>query len=250
MSPDVARRFIEREVSELKRAHLTAWRSYQEHKKALSGLIAAEPQKPKIFGVAKWKLEHGKWAKERDSLATQIASDLEALGVKSSTNNAEKEADELHGRYDQIATEEALRQNPEAAAVIREDDERRGLEERAKREAEEARVREENETYRSFRAAIRELAAKHGEKASIVTSARDGRSYGGLLLGLVENNGISYAAQSIGDGHVILHYATQDQLPRISALVGKNVEISFREDRIGEITEEILLQERNRRRSR
>jgi hypothetical protein len=205
VTPDMARRLIEHEVSSLKYRHHEAWRSYAEHKKALNALLVAEPEKPKLFGLKKWKLEHSGWAKERDYLAARIASDLETLGVKSSSSNAEKEAEDRHGRYDKFALEESLRRNPDAAAVIREDDARIEHEERARFEAEEAKAREELENNKRFRAAIQELAKRFGRDAFIITNAFDKRTYDGLLLGAVERNGHHYAVQSIGEGHVILH---------------------------------------------
>jgi hypothetical protein len=247
VTPDMARRLIEHEVSSLKYRHHEAWRSYAEHKKALNALLAAEPEKPKLFGLKKWKLEHSEWAKERDNLAAQIAADLEALGVKSSSSNAEKEAEERHGRYDKLALEEALRRNPDAAAIIRDDDTRIELEERARLEAEEAKARKERENDKRFRAAIQELAKRFGKDAFIITNAFDERTYDGLLLGTVERNGHHYAAQSIGESHVILHGIETDDLPKISLLAGENVEIRSIDGCISAITVQTETFERRNR---
>jgi hypothetical protein len=246
ITPDMARRLIESEVLSLKYSHHMAWRSYTKHKEALNDLLAAEPQRPKLFGLQRWKTEHAKWAKEHDNLAAQIAADLEALGVKSSTGDAAKEAEECHGRYDKLARQEALRKNPEAAAVIREDDARIEREERARREAEEAKVREERESNRRFYTAIRELAGKFGKEVFIVTNAQDSRNYSGLLLGAAEQGGRYYAAQIAYDGHVFLHDIGKDDLPAIAAWAGKKVDIVNSEGRIGTIAEECERQKGNR----
>jgi hypothetical protein len=246
MVPDMARWLIESEVSSIKYRHHKAWRSYTEHKRALNDLLADEPQKPKLFGLKKWKLEHSEWAKERDNLAARIAADLEALGVKSSSSNTEKEAEERHSHYDKYALEEALRQNPEASAIVREDDARIEREERAKHEAEEAKSREEKENSKRFRAAIQELAKRFGKEAVIITNAFDKRAYDGLLLGTVERSGHHYAAQSIGEGHVILHSMEIDDLTKIQSLSGKKVEIRNVDGHIETIAEELARRERNR----
>jgi hypothetical protein len=239
MTPDAARRLIESEASSLKYRHHIAWRSYTEHTKALNDLISAEPPKPKLFGVQRWKSEHDKWTKERDDLAARIAADLETLGVKSYSIDAAKEAEERHGRYDKLARQEALRKNPEAAAVIREDDARIEREELARREAEEAKKREEKENNRRFYAAIRELAGKFNREVSFVTNAQDGRNYSGLMLGAVERNGHYYAAQIGYDGHVFLHDIEKDDLPAIAAWAGRKADIANNsEGRIGAIAEE------------
>jgi hypothetical protein len=246
MSPEMARNTVEHEALLLRNRHNKVWSSYTEHKKTLSGLLAAEPQKPKLFGHKKWKLEHGKWTKERDNLAAQIVADIEALGVKSSAYQAEKEAEAHHKRYDELAFEEALRLNPEAAAIIREDNARLEREERAKREAEEACAREEKEENKRFRTAIMELAAKFGKEAFIITNAQEGKTYGGLILGAVEKNGYHYAAQIMYDGHVILHNVEKSDLPEIASIAGKDVEIRNVYGRIGTIVEKHGERERNR----
>jgi hypothetical protein len=246
VTPDMARRFIEREVSSLKYCHHEAWRSYTEHKKALNDLLAAEPKKPKLFGLKKWKLEHSEWTKERDSLAARIAADLETLGVKSPSSDAEKEAEERHERYDKFALEEAFRQNPEAAAIIRADDVRTEQEERARIEAEEARVRKEKENAKRFRAAIQGLAKQFGKEALIITNAFDKRTYDGLLLGTVERDGHHYAVQLIDEGRVILHSIETDDLPKIQSWSGKKVEIRNVDGYIGMIAEEQERHQRNR----
>jgi hypothetical protein len=138
---------------------------------------------------------------------------------------AHKEAAARHERLKEYAAEEALRLHPDAAAIIREDDARREHEERVRREADEARVRIEKESYGRFRISIRELAAKFGEEVFIVTNAQDGRNYSGLILGTAEHNGHHYAAQLIGDSHVILHNVEKGDLQQIASIVGKRVEI-------------------------
>jgi hypothetical protein len=79
-----------------------------------------------------------------------------------------------------------------------------------------------------------------------VTNAQDGRNYSGLIMGTVENNGHCYAAQMIGDSHVILHDVEKDDLPQIASIVGKKVEIKSLDGRIGAIEEEVARRERSR----
>jgi hypothetical protein len=109
--------------------------------------------------------------------------------------------------------------NPSLAAVIRDDDLRK---EREKAECE----RKEAEASKKLRAAVMELAAKFGKNANIVTDAREGKDYSGLMLGTAERGGRYYALQYIGDGHVIRHGTAKDRLPAIEALKGKHVGIS------------------------
>jgi hypothetical protein len=66
------------------------------------------------------------------------------------------------------------------------------------------------------------------------------------MLGALERNGHYYAIHLGYDGHVILHSITKDDLPAIEAVRGKKVEITCRNDRIGEIREESQRLERNR----
>ncbi|MDR1581441.1 MAG: hypothetical protein LBS35_13880, partial [Synergistaceae bacterium] len=136
------------------------------------------------------------------------------------------------------AAEEALRLHPSAAAVIHEDD--------ARREAEEAKAREEKEINRRFYAAILELAGRFNKEVSFVTNAQDGRNYSGLMLGAVERNGHYYAAQIGYDGHVFLHDIKKDDLLAIAAWAGKKADIVSSEGRIGTIAEECKRRERNR----
>jgi hypothetical protein len=246
MSPEIARNTIAHEALLLRNRHHVVWRSYTEHKKALNDLLAAEPQKPKFFGLKKWKLEHSKWVKERDGLAGQIVADLAALDVKSSTDKAEHEAEAHHLRYDKLALEEALRQNPDAAAIIREDDARIEREKRTKLEVEETKASEEKENNRRFYAAIRELAGKFNKEVSFVTNAQDGMNYSGLMIGTAERNGHHYAAQIMYDGHVILHDIEPGDLDKIRFLSGKNVEIRSVDGHIGMIAEEQERRERSR----
>jgi hypothetical protein len=101
-------------------------------------------------------------------------------------------------------------------------------------------------TVKKIRASIRELAAKFGEETFIVTNAQDGRNYSGLILGTAEHNGHHYAAQLIGDSHVILHHVEKGGLPQIASIVGRKVEIKCLDGRIGAIVEESEKHERNR----
>jgi hypothetical protein len=65
-------------------------------------------------------------------------------------------------------------------------------------------------------------------------------------MGTVENNGHCYAAQIIGDNHVILHDVEKDGMSQIAAIVGKKVEIKSLDGRIGAIAEESERRERIR----
>jgi hypothetical protein len=83
----------------------------------------------------------------------------------------------------------------------------------------------------------------------IVTSAFDGRNYSGLLLEVLEKNGHFYAAQNIGDNHIILHDADPSDLPALNALIGQEVEITSDNGRIQNIVDSrsrIETHERNR----
>jgi hypothetical protein len=251
MSVEAARKIIETETRAQEAKHWKVWGLYKDHRKALETLIANEPAKPKVFGITKWQIEHGKWESERDRLLESLNYDLESLCVKHTTDGANidkahKEAVTRHERFKQYAAAEALQLHPDAAAIIREDDMKRESEELARREAEEARMRIEKENYRRFRLSIQELATKFGEEAFIVTNAQDGRNYSGLIMGTVENSSHCYAAQMIGENHVILHDIEKDDLSQIAAIVGKKVEIKSLDGRIGVIAEELGRQERSR----
>jgi hypothetical protein len=246
MSPDMARKFIEHEASNLRYSHLMTWHSYEEHKKVLNDILNAEPKKPKLFGLTKWKAEHNKWSADRDKLAAQIVAALQLMGVNPNARDAEKEAEYSHERYKNLAFEEALRRNPDSAQIIQADDERREQEEQAKLEAEGARIREENENYRRFRTAIRDLAEKFGQQALIITNAFGDKTYHGLLLGTVERNNRDYAVQLIDEGRVILHNVEKDDLRNIAAQVGKTVEIRSVEGKFATIAERMEQFERNR----
>jgi hypothetical protein len=251
MSLEAARKAIEAEIRRQETRHWNIWGSYNVHKKEFEVLTANEPEKPKFLGVKKWRAEHAAWESERGRLLELIRSDLENLGVKRATGGADvdkahREAAARHERLKEYAAGEALRLHPEAAAIIRDDEERVKNEERARCEAEEAKARIEKENYRRFRASILELAAKFGEEAPIATDAQDGRNYSGLIMGTVENNGNYYAAQMIGEGRIILHDIERSDLPQIASIVGKKVEIKCLDGRIGAIAEEAERPERNR----
>jgi hypothetical protein len=251
MSVEAARKIIKTETITQEAKHWKAWGLYKDHKKALETLMTNEPAKPKVFGVRKWRTGHGEWESERDRLLESLNSDLESLCVKRIGNvedmvKADKEAAIRHERLKEYAAAEAFRLHPDAAAIIREDDMKRESEEQARREAEEAKARIERENYKRFRLSIQELAAKFGEEAFIVTNAQDGRNYSGLIMGTVENNGHCYAAQMIGDNHVILHDVEKCDLPQIASIVGKKVEIKSIDGRIGAIAEEAERHERSR----
>jgi hypothetical protein len=91
----------------------------------------------------------------------------------------------------------------------------------------EIRERKTHENSMSISAMARELGQKTlGEQMIIVTSAFDGRNYSGALLGVLEKNGHFYAAQCIGENHIILHNANPSDLPTLKALIGQKVEIT------------------------
>jgi hypothetical protein len=251
MSLEAARKTIEAETRRQETRHWNIWGSYKAHKKEFDILTASEPVKPKLLGVRKWRVKHAEWESEHGRLLELIHSDLESLGAKHSADGtdmdkAHKEAAAQHELLKEYAADEARRLHPEADAIIFDDDARIEREERARHEAEEARERIEKEKYRLFRLSIRELAAKFGKEAFIVTNVQDGRNYSGLILGTAEHNGHHYAAQLIGDSHVILHNAEKNDLQQIASIVGKNVEIKCFDGRIGAITEECGQRERNR----
>jgi hypothetical protein len=251
MSVEAAHNTIEAETSAQEAKHRRAWDSYNAHKKALEALAANEPAKPWLIGVKKWRADHAAWESERDRLLESVRSDLESLGVKCAANEsdvskADKEAATRHEHYKKYAAEEALRLHPDAAAIVREDDARIKREERARLEAEETATRIKEENYRRFRTSILELAARFGKDVFMVTNAQEGRNYSGLVLGTVERDGRHYAAQTIYDGHVILHRVEQDALPQIAAVAGKKVEIKCVDGRIGAIAEESERRERSR----
>jgi hypothetical protein len=121
--------------------------------------------------------------------------------------------------------------NPSIAAVIHDDDVRREREE-------QERERNEAEARKHFYASIRDMAAGYGKKVSIATNAQDGRNYSGIMLGVAERDGHYYAVHLSYGEHVILHRVTKDELPVIESVVGKKVEVSCRNNGIGEIREE------------
>jgi hypothetical protein len=89
------------------------------------------------------------------------------------------------------------------------------------------------ESSMSIHAMARELAQKIlREPVMIVTNAFDGRNYSGALIGVLEKNGHFYAAQNIGDNHIILHGADPSNIPVLKALVGQDVEITSGNGRI------------------
>jgi hypothetical protein len=94
------------------------------------------------------------------------------------------------------------------------------------------------ESSMSIHAMARELAQKVlREPVMIVTNAFDGRNYGGLLLGVLEKNGHFYAAQNIGDNHIILHNADPNDLLALKALIGQDVKLTSNNDRIKNVTD-------------
>jgi hypothetical protein len=89
-------------------------------------------------------------------------------------------------------------------------------------------IREEisHESSMSVHAMARVLGKKLlGEQMIIVTNASDGKEYSGQLFGILEKNGHFYAAQHIGDNHIILHYADRNNLLELKALTGQKVKI-------------------------
>jgi hypothetical protein len=94
------------------------------------------------------------------------------------------------------------------------------------------------ESSMSIHAMARELAQKIlREPVMIVTNAFDGRNYSGTLLGVLEKNGHFYAAQNIGDYHIILHGANPSDLPALKTLIGQKVEITNDNGRVQNIVD-------------
>jgi hypothetical protein len=101
------------------------------------------------------------------------------------------------------------------------------------------------ESSMSIHAMARELAQKIlREPVLIVTNAFDGRNYSGVLLGVLEKNGHFYAAQNIGDNHIILHGAEPSGLPSLKALIGQKVEMASESGCIQGIVDAQLRSER------
>jgi hypothetical protein len=71
----------------------------------------------------------------------------------------------------------------------------------------------------------------------IVTSARKEKEYSGLLLDIIEKDGHFYAAQHIGDNHIILHNADPSDLPALKTLIGQKAEIASDNGRIQNIVD-------------
>jgi hypothetical protein len=65
-----------------------------------------------------------------------------------------------------------------------------------------------------------------GDQMIIVTNASDGKEYSGLLLGILEKNGYFYAAQHLGDNHIVLHDADRNDLSVLKALIGQEIGIT------------------------
>jgi hypothetical protein len=251
MSADTARKIIEAETRALEARHWKVWGSYKTNKKALEALISSEPEKPKVFGLGKWRAAHGEWESERDRLLESLNSDLESLGVRRAANwadigNVYREAETRHERVKDYTAREARHLHPDADAIILDCDAKRERENRARLETEEARARIEKENYGRFRISIRELAARFGKDALIITNAQDGQTYSGIIIGTAERNGHHYAAQMGYDGHVILHDIEKGDLAKISELIGKDVEIRSVDGHIGAIEEEVKRHEKNR----
>jgi hypothetical protein len=76
-----------------------------------------------------------------------------------------------------------------------------------------------------------------GEQMIIVTNASDGKGCSGILLGVLEKNGYFYAAQHLGDNHIILHDTDQKDLPALKTLIGQEIEITSDNGRIQNIVD-------------
>jgi hypothetical protein len=108
----------------------------------------------------------------------------------------------------------------------------------------EIREKTARESSMSIFAMARELGQKAlGEQMIIVTSAREGKEYSGLLLGVLEKGGRFCAAQHIGDNHVILHDADPSDLLALKALIGQDVKLTSNNDRIKNVTDSRHLSE-------
>jgi hypothetical protein len=102
----------------------------------------------------------------------------------------------------------------------------------------EIRGKISRESSMSIHAMARELAQKIlREPVMIVTNAFDGRNYSGLLLGILEKNGHFYAAQNIGDNHIILHSTDSGDLLALKSMIGQKVEIKNDNGRIQNIVD-------------
>jgi len=85
----------------------------------------------------------------------------------------------------------------------------------------------------SLMAAARIFARdKVSEPVAIVTSAREGKEYGGALLGVFEYHGHFYAAQYIYENHLILHSADRGDVLALEAMAGQNVQLASGDGRV------------------
>jgi hypothetical protein len=90
----------------------------------------------------------------------------------------------------------------------------------------------------SVYALARELAKKIlGKPVPIVTDARDGKEYSGLLLGVIEKEGHYYAAQCLLGEHVILHGVVREDVPALKALIGQEVELTSDNARVRNVVD-------------
>ena len=60
----------------------------------------------------------------------------------------------------------------------------------------------------------------------ITTSATEGKTYSGILLGVFESEGRFYAVQRIDENRFILHGAEREDIPALEALAGRDAEIT------------------------
>jgi hypothetical protein len=75
------------------------------------------------------------------------------------------------------------------------------------------------------------------EPMIIVTSAREGKEYEGVLLDVLEKDGRFYAVQHYGDNHIILHEAEQDDVFALKILIGREAGITSENGRIQDIVD-------------
>jgi hypothetical protein len=249
MAPDEARKYRESWIAKTAAPRIERYgcemteklKSLREAEKAtvlsLEEIKRSEPEEGLFDALPilrqKYEEKLKNWQRELHEAERKIAS------ARRNIENHPRDTEAGRERITGDAAKEFDLLNPSITAVIRDDDIR------IEREGQE-RERRETETRKRFYASIHEMVASCGGKVSFTTNAQEGRNYSGVMLGALERGGHYYAVHLSYDGHVILHRMTKDDLPAIEAVTGKKVEITRRNDRIGEIREESQRQEHSR----
>jgi hypothetical protein len=203
---------IKAETRKLRNRHMELYNAYHEHKKALKALIEAEPEKPLLLGMKKWKQEYARWSAGKEALTKTLTGDLTALGCvmdfAKNPTRAEEEAGRRHESYREDTLRKAAALHPEAMNVIRADAARKKEEERKAREVKEAAERQEKERRDALYREAKELtrqAGMTGEYVYVFDAQTDGRRYSGEILGIIAWEGKHVAVQKISEEMAVLH---------------------------------------------